>query len=46
MFNDWMLLDFLGNVGILAFGLWGYRLSLSEATANNSLKPKPLSGSA
>jgi len=36
MFTDWMLLDFLGNVGILACGLWGYRLSLSEAVANNS----------
>lgn len=31
MFTDWMLLDFVGNVGILACGLWGYRLSLQEA---------------
>ena len=46
MFTDWMLLDFAGNVGILACGLWGYRLSAREAAANNSFKPKPLRGSA
>ena len=46
MFTDWMVLDFVGNVGILACGLWGYRLSLKEAAANNSFKPKPLRGSA
>jgi len=36
MFTDWMVLDFVGNIGILACGLWGYRLSLKEAAANNS----------
>jgi len=46
MFTDWMVLDFVGNIGILACGLWGYRLSLKEAAANNSFKPKPLRGSA
>lgn len=30
MFTDWMLLDFAGNIGILACGLVGYRLSRSE----------------
>ena len=25
--NQWMLLDFAGNVGILMIGLWGWRLS-------------------
>ena len=35
MFKDWMLLDFAGNVGILACGLWGYHLSLSEAAAES-----------
>jgi len=46
MFTDWMILDFVGNVGIFACGLWGYRLSLKEAEANNSFNPKPLRGSA
>ena len=27
MFTDWMLLDFVGNLGILLCGLWGYKLS-------------------
>lgn len=30
MFTDWMLLDFAGNVGILACGLLGYRLGIRE----------------
>ena len=30
MFTDWMLLDFVGNAGILACGVMGYRLKLSE----------------
>lgn len=25
--NQWMLLDFAGNLGILIIGLWGWRLS-------------------
>ncbi len=25
--NQWMLLDFAGNLGILVIGLWGWRLS-------------------
>lgn len=40
MFTDWMLLDFVGNVGILACGIWGYRLSLKEAAANRLFNPK------
>ena len=31
MFTEWMLLDFIGNVAILATSLWGYRLSIREA---------------
>lgn len=31
MFTHWMLLDFAGNVGILAAGLLGFRLSRQEA---------------
>lgn len=31
VFTEWMLLDFAGNVSILALGLWGYRLSVREA---------------
>ena len=31
MFTDWMLLDFAGNLGILACGVAGYRLKRSEA---------------
>lgn len=46
MFTDWMLLDFAGNVGILACGLWGYRLSLREAAASHSFEPTPLRGAA
>ena len=46
MLTDWMLLDFVGNVGILACSLWGYRLSLSEVASNNSFKPTPLRGAA
>ncbi|KAA3638285.1 MAG: hypothetical protein DWP95_12990 [Proteobacteria bacterium] len=30
MFTDWMLLDFVGNLGILLCGIWGYRLSKQE----------------
>ena len=33
IFTDWMLLDFAGNLGILACGLLGYRLSKAEQTA-------------
>ncbi len=36
MFNDWMLLDFVGNVFILACGLYGYRLSRNEAASSSS----------
>lgn len=46
MFTDWMVLDFVGNIGIFASGLWGYRLSLKEATANNSFRPNLLRKSA
>ncbi len=28
--NQWMLLDFAGNLGILITGIWGWRLSRSE----------------
>ncbi len=28
--NAWMLLDFAGNLGILATGLWGWRVSRRE----------------
>lgn len=31
MFTDWMLLDFAGNLGILACGIAGYRLKRGEA---------------
>lgn len=31
MFTNWMLLDFVGNLGILACGILGYRLSKAEA---------------
>jgi hypothetical protein len=30
MFTDWMLLDFVGNIGILTCGILGYRLSKNE----------------
>ncbi|MEZ5471304.1 MAG: hypothetical protein R3E90_05940 [Marinicella sp.] len=30
MFTDWMLLDFIGNLGILGLGIWGFRLSKQE----------------
>jgi hypothetical protein len=33
MFTDWMLLDFVGNVGILACGLLGYRLCRRESAS-------------
>lgn len=28
--NAWMLLDFAGNIGILATGIWGWRLARAE----------------
>ncbi len=28
--NQWMLLDFVGNLGILVTGIWGWRLSKQE----------------
>lgn len=30
MFTDWMLLDFVGNIGILTLGLVGYRMKSKE----------------
>jgi hypothetical protein len=30
IFTRWMLLDFAGNLAILACGLWGWRLSKRE----------------
>lgn len=30
IFTEWMLLDFVGNIGILACGIFGYRLSCRE----------------
>ncbi len=30
IFTDWMLLDFVGNIGILVCGVVGYKLSLRE----------------
>lgn len=32
VFKDWMLLDFIGNLGILTCGMLGYRCKLCEAT--------------
>jgi hypothetical protein len=37
MFTGWMLLDFAGNLAILAFSLLGYRLCVREATAARSV---------
>jgi hypothetical protein len=34
MFTGWMLLDFIGNIGILICGVAGYRLSIREAKAS------------
>ena len=31
--NAWMLLDLLGNLGILTAGIWGWHLARKEATA-------------
>ncbi len=31
IFTDWMLLDFAGNIGILACGIIGYRLKKAES---------------
>eukprot|EP00435_Cladocopium_sp_Y103_P078283 s1_g2022.t1 len=31
VFTDWMLLDFVGNIGILTCGLIGYRLKKAES---------------
>lgn len=31
--NNWMLLDFAGNLGILVTGLWGWRLARREEAA-------------
>ena len=42
MFTDWMLLDFAGNLAILALSLLGYRLCVREATAARSV---PANGS-
>lgn len=33
MFTEWMLLDFAGNLGILACGIAGYRLARREQAA-------------
>lgn len=33
MFTSWMLLDFVGNIGILTCGLLGYRLKQAELSA-------------
>jgi hypothetical protein len=33
MFNEWMLLDFAGNVAILGLSLYGRRLALRDAAA-------------
>lgn len=32
MFSEWILLDFIGNLGILACGIAGYRLSVRESS--------------
>ena len=32
IFTRWMLLDFVGNVVILACGVWGYRLARADLT--------------
>jgi hypothetical protein len=34
IFTDWMLLDFVGNVGIFSCAILGYRLSLKEITTS------------
>ncbi len=35
MFTDWMLLDFAGNIGILALGIAGWRMKTCELAATN-----------
>ena len=40
MFTDWMLLDFVGNIGILACGIVGYRMSIKESKANKFLNER------
>lgn len=35
MFTEWMLLDFVGNIGILACGIFGYRMSKKEAISTS-----------
>jgi hypothetical protein len=36
MFNQWMLLDFAGNIGILSLCLFGFRLKRNELLDNQS----------
>ena len=31
IFTRWMLLDFVGNIGILVCGIWGWKLASAEA---------------
>lgn len=31
MFTEWMLLDFIGNIGILLCGVYGYRVARRES---------------
>jgi len=44
MFTEWMLLDFVGNTGILICGLLGYRMSKLELEVNNLMHGTPESG--
>lgn len=37
MFTPWMLLDFVGNIGILTCGLLGCRLSKTELEAKQAM---------
>jgi hypothetical protein len=33
VFSKWMLLDVVGNIGILVCGIWGWRMKLHEQSA-------------
>lgn len=35
--NQWMLLDFAGNIGILVIGFWGWRLSRTAQRAGSTM---------
>ena len=35
--NQWMLLDFAGNIGIFVIGIWGWRLSRTAQRAGSGI---------